>query len=307
MMINDIFTVNFFHSIIRMTTPILFAGMAAVIGAKADILCIAYEAMMLFSALGGVIISAYTQSLILGMLAGILSGLIIAAIFAYFVLYLGTPPLIAGLALNTLGTAGTTFLVFLITGRKLDTSVLQSLTFPSLEIPGIKDIPVLGPLLSGHNVLSYLAFISVLLVFIFIYKTKMGVQIRAVGENPEAAVSVGIDVKKTKLKALLMSGVIVSFGGMYLSMAQMPYFITNITAGRGFIGIAAQNLSVGSPVGTAVASIIFGAAMALGNLAQTYRLPSQFASVLPYLLTIIGSTVVGYRNLKARKSIKKAD
>lgn len=294
-MLEHIFTLEFLASIIRMSTPILFVAMAAVVGAKANILCIGYEAMMLFAALGGVIGSAYTNSLLIGTIVGVLSGVLIALIFGYFVLYLDTTPLLAGLALNTFGSAGTVFIVFLLTGRKLDTSVLSSLRFPNVNIPIVKDIPVIGQILSGHNLLSYLAVLTVFLVYYLIFKTKLGLQIRAVGENPEAASSAGIDVKKIKLVAILISGVIASFGGMYLSMAHLPYFVTNITAGRGFIGIAAQNLSGGSPIGTTIATLIFGISMALGNLAQSFRLPSQFASALPYIMTIVGSVVVGIK------------
>lgn len=303
-MIEHIFSVDFIFSLVRMATPILFAAMAAVVGAKADILCIAYEGMMLFAALGGVLASAYTQSLLIGTLVGILSGLIIAGIFSYFVLYLDTTPLLAGLALNMLGTGGTVFIVFLLTGRKLDTSILPSLTFPDIHIPFIENIPVVGQILSGHNALSYLGLLTIIFVYYFIFKTKIGLQIRAAGENPAAAESAGIDVKKTKLKAMLISGVIASFGGMYLSMGQMPYFITNMTAGRGFIGIAAQNLSGGNPLGTAITTLTFGISMAFGNLAQSFRLPSQFASVLPYLITIIGSVVVGAKKLRDEKKVK---
>lgn len=126
-MLEYIFSSDFITAVIRMGTPLLFVGMAAVIGAKANILCIAYEGMMLFAALGGVVGSALTQNLFLGMICGLLSGLIIAAIFAYFVLYLDTKALLAGLALNTLGTGGTVYIVYLLTGMKLDTSALSSL------------------------------------------------------------------------------------------------------------------------------------------------------------------------------------
>ena len=134
-MLEYIFSLDFVFAVIRMGTPLLFVGMAAVIGAKADILCIAYEGMMLFAALGGVIGSAYSQNLFVGMVFGLLCGLVIASIFAYFVLYLDTKPLLTGLALNTLGTGGTVYVVFLLTGMKLDTSSLHSLRFPAIDIP----------------------------------------------------------------------------------------------------------------------------------------------------------------------------
>lgn len=302
-MLNYILSYDFLNAVVRMGTPLLFVGMAAVVGAKADILCIAYEGMMLFAALGGVIGSAYTQNLLVGTLAGLLSGLAVAAIFAYFVLYLDTKPLLAGLALNTLGTGGTVYIVFLLTGMKLDTSSLASLKYPVVNIPVIKDIPVLGPVLSGHNLLSYLAFISVFAVWFLVFKTRLGLRIRAVGENPSAAASVGINVRKTKFMALLISGVVASMGGLFMSMAYMPYFTTNMTAGRGFIGIAAQNLGRGNPVLTMLCTLVFGAAMAVGNVAQSFRLPSQIAAMMPYLITLIGLVLLGMKNKHDQKEL----
>lgn len=300
-MLNYIFSYDFFNAVIRMGTPLLFVGMAAVVGAKADILCIAYEGMMLFAALGGVIGSAYTQNLLAGTLLGMISGLAVAAVFAYFVLYLDTKPLLAGLALNTLGSGGTVYIVFLLTGMKLDTSALASLRYPVVNIPVIKNIPVIGPLLSGHNLLSYLAFLSVVVVWFLVFKTKLGLRIRAVGEDPNAAASVGINVKKTKFIALLISGVVASMGGLFMSMAYMPYFTTNMTAGRGFIGIAAQNLGRGNPLLTMLCTLVFGAAMSIGNVAQSFRMPSQIASMMPYLITLIGLVLLGMNNKRKEK------
>lgn len=292
-MIENIFSFSFLDSVLRMSTPLIFVGMAAVVGAKANVLCIAYEGMMLFAALGGVIGSAYTNNIFVGVLLGILLGVMIAAMFAYFVLYLDTPPLLAGLALNTFSGGATVYVVFLLTGMKQDTSNLASLKFPNVDIPLLKDIPVLGDILSGHNLMTYLAFLAVLFVWFLIKKTRLGVRIQAVGQNADAAVSVGINVKKTKFIALVLSGVLASLGGMYMSMGYLPYFTTAMIAGRGFIGIAAQNLGVGNPLLTMLFTIIFGATMAVGNVAQSYRLPSQFASMMPYLFTLVGLLLMG--------------
>ena len=297
-MLEYIFSYEFVNAVLRMSTPLIFAGMAAVIGAKANILCIAYEGIMLFAALGGALGSAYSQNIFVGILCGQLCGIIIAALFAYFVLYLDTKPLLAGIALNTLGSGGTVYVVYLLTGMKQDTSALASLKFPSLNIPLIKDIPILGKLLSGHNIMAYIALLSVLATWFLIYKTKLGLRIRAVGEEPNAATSVGINVKKIKFIAMLLSGVLASFGGMYMSMGYLPYFTTNMIAGRGFIAIAAQNLGRGNPLFTVIYTIVFGAAGAIGNMAQSFRLPSQFASMVPYVITIIGLIIMGANNIR---------
>ncbi len=296
------FIMEFISSVLRMSTPLILVGMAAVIGAKANILCVAYEGMMLFAALGGVMGSAYSQNLLVGILCGLAASVAVAAIFAYFVLYLDAKPLLTGLALNMLATGGTVYVVYLLTGMKQNTSNLMSLKFPVVHIPLIEDIPVLGDIVSGHNLMIYLAFISVVLVWFMIHKTRLGLRIQAVGRNPDAAASVGINVRKTKFIACILSGILAAFGGMYLSMGYLPYFTTGMAAGRGFIAIAAQNMGVGNPILTMIFSIMFGFAMAVGNVAQSFRLPSQFASMAPYLLTIVSMWVMG---AVARRKNKK--
>lgn len=305
-MLNYNFIMEFISSILRMSTPLILVGMAAVIGAKANVLCVAYEGMMLCAALGGVLGSAYSNSLLVGVLCGIAGGIFIAAIFAYFVLYLDARPLLSGLALNTLANGGTLYLVYLLTGMKQNTSNLVSLKFPTIRIPVIENIPVLGGLVSGHNLMVYIAFISVAFVWFLINKTSLGIRIQAVGKNPDAAASVGVNVRKTKFIALILSGILASFGGMYLSMGYLPYFTTDMAAGRGFIAIAAQNMGVGNPILTMIFSMIFGFAMAVGNVAQSYRLPSQFASMAPYLLTIISMWIMGIRTRKKRLKAGRA-
>lgn len=294
-MLSYSFIMEFISSILRMSTPLILVGMAAVIGAKANVLCVAYEGMMLFAALGGVLGSAFSQNLLVGVLCGVTAGIAIAALFAYFVLYLDARPLLSGLALNMFANGGTLYILYILTGMKQNTSTLVSLKFPVVNIPIIENIPFLGDLLSGHNLMVYFAFLSVAAVWFLINKTRLGIRIQAVGKNPDAAASVGINVRKTKFIALVLSGILASFGGMYLSMGYLPYFTADMASGRGFIAIAAQNMGVGNPILTMIFSTIFGFAMAVGNVAQSYRLPSQFTSMAPYLLTIISMWVMGAR------------
>lgn len=305
-MLKYLFTMDFVISVLRMSTPLLFVAMAAIVGGKANILCIAFEGMMLFAALGGVMGSAWTGTLIGGLAVGVVFGVIIAFIFGYFVLYLNTKPMLIGLALNILGSGGTVFLLYMVTGSKANSLSLKSLVFPEVNIPFIEDIPVLGELLSGHNLLTYLAVISVFIVHWLIYKTRLGLKIRAVGENPDSAKSVGINVNKTKLIAVLISGVLASFGGCFMSMGYISSFTRDMVAGRGFIGIAAQNLGRGRPIPTLFCTLLFGAAEAFGNMAQSYRLPSQFASMLPYVATLLGLVLMNLGTAKKYAKIEQA-
>ncbi|MCI8474097.1 MAG: ABC transporter permease [Oscillospiraceae bacterium] len=299
-----VFSGNTLNSILRMSTPLIFIAMAACIGRKASITSIAYEGMALFSALCGTLGSHYTNSLGLGALIGIFAGMTVAIIFAYFVLYLDTDAMLIGLALNSLGNFGTVYLLFLLTGRKSDSSSYSSLSFPNIDISALKDVPVLGAIFNNTNVLTYLAIVATIVIFIIIYKTPFGLRLRSVGESPDAAQSVGINVKRTRFIVMLISGFLASVGGLFMSMAYLPYFTKNMLSGRGFIGLAACNLAAGHPLGAFACAVLFGAADAIANLAQTFRMPAQFASMMPYIVTIIGLCVTGYRS--THQKVKKA-
>lgn len=299
-MLQNIFSAEFIFSILRMATPLLFAAMAALIMRKSGIMCIAFEGIMLFAALGGVVGSAFTQSVIGGIVGGQLLGLMIAMIFAYFVLVLNANSVLTGLALNTLGSGGTIFLLYVICGDKGSSTNLDSLTVPTLNIPLLQDIPVIGTVLSGHNLLTYMAFLVVIMVYYFINKTKLGLRIRAVGETPEAAKSVGINVTKIRFMAILLGGCLASFGGIYMSMGYLPFFTRDMIAGRGFMAIAAQNLGGGSAIPTMLSALLFGSAEALSNVMQSMKLPAEIMQMLPYVVTLIGLLFLGGETKKIK-------
>ncbi len=304
--IQAVFSESTLTAILRMATPLIFIAMAACIGRKADISSIAYEGMALFAALGGALGSHFTMSLGWGALIGIAAGMLIALIFAYFVLYLDTSAMLIGLALNTLGNFGTIYILYVLTGRKSDSTALASKSFPTIRIEFLKDVPILRSLFYETNILTYIAILSAIVIFIVIYKTPFGLRLRSVGENPAAATSVGINVKRTRFKVMLISGFLASLGGIFMSMAYLPYFTKNMLSGRGFIGLAACNLAAGHPLGAFACALLFGAADAVANIAQTFHLPAQFASMLPYIATIIGLCVTGVSTTHQRKH-KKAE
>ena len=150
----------------------------------------------------------------------------------------------------------------------------------------------------------YLSFLATFVVWFLLFRTKLGLRIRAVGKDPNAAASMGIDVNRTKFIALIISGLLASFGGMYMSMGYMKYFSADMVAGRGFLGIAAQRLGVSNPILVLAVTVIFGAAKAFGITAQTLpsvNLPAQFASMTPYLATLIGLAIMGEINISHQK------
>lgn len=302
--INGIFSAAFLYSALRVTTPILFAALGGAVAKKAGVTNIGLEGTMLASALAGVVGSAYTQSLFVGALCGIVTGLLISGLLAYFAIKMKAEIFLTGLMINMIASGATVFIMYLLTKDKGTTTKLKSLVFPQLSLPLVKDVPFLGEVLSNHNVLTYLSFLSVALVWFFINRTKFGIRIRAVGENPKAAESVGINVVKTQVTALLVCGLLASLGGMYLSMGYVSCFSRDMTAGRGFTAVAAQYLGRANPGGTLMASLVFGVADALANVLQSLRVPAEFVQMLPYAATLLGLIFYSV-NAKRTKRLKK--
>lgn len=299
--VNIIFSEAFVFSIFRITTPILFAALAAVVADRAGVTNIGLEGIMMISALTGVIFSAWTQSAWLGLLCAILLGVATALMIGFFALKLKTDIILAGIAVNMLGNGGTIFFMYLASGDRGYSANLASKVMPTVNIPGLQSIPILGDILSGHNILTYFAFIAVLLVWILLYKTPMGLQIRAVGESPNAADSVGVSVNRIKYIALGISGALAGLGGAFMSMGYMSSFNTNMTAGRGFIALAAEAMGRGEPIGTMLTSLLFGFADALANNMQSLGLPQELVAMTPYVFTIVGLAVYAASTLKKNR------
>ena len=299
-----IFTTEFAFMVFRVTTPILFTALGAMISRRAGIMNISLEGMMLVGALFGVIGSTYTQSVLAGVACAVASSLALSLIFAYFVLKLRSDLILTGIALNLMASGGTVFLLSVLCGDKGVSTSMNSLVVPSVDIPVIKDIPVLGEIISGHNLLTYGELLSVAVVYLLINKSPMGLRIRSVGENPDAAESVGISVIRTRFTALIITGILSGLGGAFMSMGYVSWFARDMAAGRGYIALAAQNLGNATPLGTCLASFLFGVADALSSSLQVLSVPAEFIQMIPYVTTVIGLVIYAAR--RKRQTAKKS-
>ena len=305
-LIQYICSTEFLYMWIRVATPILLAALGAAVCNKAGVLNLGLEGIMLISALFGVLGGAMGGNLFWGFLTGVGSALVVSAIFAYFHLILKANATLCGTAINTAATGLTVFVLQLATGEKGNSSSLRSFSFPEVEIPLIKDIPVVGDILSGHNALTYTAILMVVLVYILLYKTPLGLRMRAVGENPNAASSVGQDVVKIRFIAIIICGVLTGLGGMYLSMGYLDMFVRDMVAGRGFIALAACSMGQSTPVGALISSLVFAFFDGLSNILQVLQSPSQFVQMLPYLATIAGLTVFSIQqSMRAKRKMNR--
>ena len=305
--IDGIFSAVFLAAILRVTTPILLPSLGALISEKAGVLNIGLEGMMLSSAFTGVVVSAYAQDWFgaetgtaigpwLGLLLGVCVSLLLSFLLALFHLDLKGDLFLSGIALNIFGSSATVAIMFELTGDRGNTSTLASLQMPFIQLPEfIKQIPIIGGFIFGvfdnQSVMTWVAFIAVFFVTFFLYRTPFGMHLRAVGENPEAAASVGINVKRIRYLALLISGFFAGLGGIHMSMGYLQLFQRDMTAGRGFIALVTPSLGGGTPAGAMIASSIFGFFDALGIRIGSLEIPSQLPQSIPYFATVLALVI----------------
>ncbi len=305
----NMLTPEFFFSIIRISAPILYATLAAIVVEKAGFANIGLEGLMMFSALFGSLASYYAQNWFVGFIVALIVGVVMSLIMGFFAFQLRTDIILAGIAINMMGSGGTLFLCKVITGLTEGKAmasttglITTTLCIPNINIPGIKDIPFIGGVISGHSLLTYLAFILCFLTWVMLYKTSLGLNIRAVGENANAAASVGVSVLKVKYIAIGFSGLMSGFGGAFMSMSYAQGWSLDMVAGRGFIALAAQAMGGGECFGGMLSSLLFGFAQAMGIKFSSIGLDSNLASPIPYAITIISLAIFGIiRASKARK------
>ena len=258
-MISFIFSENFLTSSISYALPIIFAAFAALISNKANIVSINIEGSMSVAALSGALVSYYTQSWAIGLLAAIAAGVGMSLLLALSAIKLKTDTFLSGIALNTFASGLCVLVLYLVLGVKGDSSMTPSVLIPQVKIPLLSEIPVIGPSLFAQNLLFYVAVISLFALLFLLYRTRLGTKIRATGYNPEATASVGIKTGRVQTVSLVFCGIFCGLGGAYLSMANLGYFSAGMVSGRGFIGIAAEAMGAGKPVLTMLFSLLFGA------------------------------------------------
>ena len=286
-MISFIFSENFLTSSISYALPIIFAAFAALISNKANIVSINIEGSMSVAALSGALVSYYTQSWAIGLLAAIAAGVGMSLLLALSAIKLKTDTFLSGIALNTFASGLCVLVLYLVLGVKGDSSMTPSVLIPQVKIPLLSEIPVIGPSLFAQNLFFYVAVISLFALLFLLYRTRLGTKIRATGYNPEATASVGIKTGRVQTVSLVFCGIFCGLGGAYLSMANLGYFSAGMVSGRGFIGIAAEAMGAGKPVLTMLFSLLFGAVDYFAVGGQTVMsAPYELLNTLPYIMTL---------------------
>lgn len=278
--------VLFLSATVRTATPVAYAALGATYSERSGIIHVGLEGIMLFGAFAGVYTSGVTGSPWLGVAAAMITGLVIGMLFATVCIRFNANQIVAGFGLNIIALGGTKFAL----GAIYDSAgVSPSVTgLGPLSLPWVSELPVLGPALFRHNGLIYLLIVTAIVSHIVLRRTRFGRRVEAVGEAPAAADAAGIKVHRTQFQAQLIAGALAGLGGAFLSLGQLTYFVEAMTAGRGFIALAANIFGGWTALGAVAASMLFGAAQALEVALQTagVRVPPQLLLVLPYVLTI---------------------
>ena len=300
--LNSVLTPSFLYSVIRVATPLILASLGAVITSNAGITNIGIEGVMLISALAGVFASAFGFGPWFGLLVAIVTGILCSLAIGYVSMSLKADSVLTCIAFNTMAVGGTVYFMYAVVKDKGTTLALDSGKLPNIKIPGIDSIPVVGDIISNHNIISYVAILMIFVVFVLLYKTPLGLRIRSAGKAPKALSSVGVSLIKTRYIALGISGVLGGMAGAFMSMGYVTWFSKNMTAGRGFIALAADAMGNSTPIGAALSSLLFAVAEALSYSLQVTTIPAELVQMLPYLATIIG--LIAY-SIKRKKSDEK--
>jgi simple sugar transport system permease protein len=288
---------NIIFVTLRVSTPLILAAMAGVLSQQVNLLNIAIEGLMLVGAFVVIVAGAALGNIWLGLLAAVLVTIFFSWIFGLFVIDFKANLIVSGLALNILAVGAAAYLLVVLFNSRGAYSPLGLGRLPTIDIPIIENIPIIGPIFSGHGVLVYVSWLSILVTSLLLYRTPLGIHIRAVGEHVQAAETAGIAVKRVQYFAVLSGGLLCALAGAQLSAGELGLFTDDMTAGRGFIALAAVFFGRARPGLTTVGCLVFGLFDALQIRLQVGTgLPPQIPAMLPYLTVIIMLTLIAVRD-----------
>jgi len=300
-MLDLLFDPSFAASVPRFVTPILLAALGGALCERAGVFNIALEGFMLTGAFAAVLGAYFFGSPYAGALAAIIAGIAMGLIFAEFNLRRGGDPIVVSIAVNILAAGLTTYLlrsIFDVTGAFNDPAIVG---FEAVHIPLLASIPFIGRLFSGQSILFYLALLAVPALHFFFARHRLGLRMRAAGENPAALQAGGVSPSLVQLCALVGCGALCGLAGAQLSIANVNLFVENMSAGRGWIAVVAVLLSRGRPLPLLLIAVVFGVVDSLSFRVQGLGLPQQFTDMMPYLATLV--VLVGLSWLRRNRAV----
>lgn len=274
-------------AIIRIAAPIIFGAVGEVVLQRSGIFNLGMEAMYIIGAFFGVLGAVVSGNTWVGLLTAMLAGMITGLIYGFLVITLRADQSVTGVAFIILGYGLTSFLVRVVWGIRDVPPHVERIA--AWRIPLLGNIPVVGDVFFNYNPLVYLAYLSVIATTFFLFRTTWGLRLRSVGENPQAATTIGINVFRTRYAAAIFAGCMASIGGAMLSLTELNMFVIRMSGGRGFFAMAAVIFGGWHPVGAMLACLLFGLGTALQMRLQVFSVPisSDLLIVFPYILTLL--------------------
>lgn len=285
---------------VRHAGPILLVAMGGLLAMKANVFNLALEGFMLIGCFAAVVGTYFLQNVWLGVLCGVAASTLLITVYAVFIIELKVQPVICAISIITLASGLTRYLlnpIFGVSGRYV---LPATLALPTVQLAWLEKLPVLGPILNGHSPLVYLSLLLPFVMNFVLYRTRFGLNLRAVGLNEEAAVSAGVHAKKIKYAALLTNGVLCGLGGAELALS-VYMFNVGMTNGRGYTALAAIVLAGNHPLWTLGTCLLFGLAESLVISLSTSGISSYLLGMLPYLLALIAALLPQFLQMTRRK------
>jgi simple sugar transport system permease protein len=273
---------------VSLSVPLIFGALGGVIGERVGVVNVAIEGQFLLGAFSAALLSSMTGNPFVGLVGAMIGGVLVAFVLAAFSIKYLVDQVIVGVVLNVLVTGLTGFLYGALLVPN-EAELNRSVRFPRWEIPILGEIPIIGPVLFNQTFIVYLMYVTVAVVAWALYRTRWGLRLRAVGEHPQAADTVGIKVNTSRFWNVSLAGAIAGIGGAYFTLVSVGQFTKEMTAGLGFIALAAVIFGRWDPIRATLAALLFGFATNLQNLLTVLKtpIPSEFMLMLPYLVTIL--------------------
>lgn len=279
--------VSLLSGALMFATPLVFGALAGVINERVGVINIAIEGQLLVGAFAGAVAASVAGSAWAGLIAAPIAGMLLAVLLALFAINYRSNNIVVGVVLNMLALGLTSFLFSTMLSNSPNLN--QAVRLPRIRIPFLADIPIIGPVVFNQTILVYLMYVAVIILQFMLFNSKWGLRLRAVGEKPSAADTVGINVNRTRWHNVLLGGAVAGLGGAFFTIGQGLAFSKDMAAGNGFIALAAMIIGRWNPVGALSAALLFGFATNLGAVMQAVGapVPAEYLLMIPYIVTIL--------------------
>ena len=301
---SDVFNLLLLQNTLRTATPVVLCALGCLMTERVGIMNIGVEGMMLMGAFFAVLGSWLYGSWMMGIVFVVVLGVLLGLFYYLFSIKFKSDEFVIGVALNILAGGLTVFLLRTLFGVKGSFSGPGIVPLPTIDIPWLENIPVLGTILSGNTLLVYVSWILVFLCWLLLYKTPLGFHLRASGEAPEALRASGKNPDRMKMLASVLCGVLASLSGAHLSLGYLTMFSENMSASRGFVAVACVIFGGGNPPRVFLAALLFGFIDALGLRLQRY-IPSDITAMAPYVVTVVMMVVVVLMKRRKKTMVKE--